>query len=244
MKDLRNLQDNDLKMILNQESEIQGLERRQVPRVSLGSEQFKMAGSGRIYSVADLSETGLALWASDPAEWVEFSVGMKLEGTLRVREEKFSMEMQIRNRSKNRVGCEILNSSQAWLDAIQRFLDPESLGKSLKPIPSLDRRVLWYFGASGTHLSFRRLSDGQFDQLTLCYLGNLVQWDVDGGVQSGRLVSSDLPSELRGIFRLDTLFFEPDSSMDKRKLEIAKKVILSAPIPDDIKGWGARQFSR
>jgi hypothetical protein len=245
MKDLKNSVDNQLKVILTPRPDAHpGQERRQLPRVILGTEQFKMAGSGRVYSVADLSMTGLALWGSDPAEWGEFSVGLKLEGTIKIREERFPLEMRIRNLSKNRAGCEFLSVSPAWVEALQNFFDPESLGRSLKPIPSMDRGMLWYFGASGTHLSLRRLSDGQFDQLTLCFLGNMVQWDAEGGIRSGRLVSSDLPSELHGIFRLDTLFFEQDSSMDKEKLEVAKKVILSAPIPEDVRGWGSRQFSR
>ncbi len=245
MKDLKNSNINSLEVILTQAPDPNlGLERRQVPRMSLGSEQFKMIDTGRVFSVADLSRTGLALWTSDASELAEFSVGMKLDGTLKARAEKLSVQIQIRNLSKNRVGCEFLGVSSALTEACERFFDPVSLGQSLKPIPSLDGHMLWYFGISGTHLSLRRLNDGQFDQVTLCFLDSLVQWDAERGLQSGRLVNPDWQSELRGIFRLDTLFFKPDSSMDKERLGIAKQVLLNSHLSEDVKGWGMRQFSR
>lgn len=248
MKDLKNSKGERFQLITSENTkhapEFSGLERRRVPRISLGTEQFKMAASGRLYTVADLSAHGLALWAPDPAEFTEYAVGMTLEGVLKVGGGKFPVRIKIRNRTKQRLGCEWLAPATDLLEAVQRCFDPEILGKSLKPIPSPERNFLWYFGLSGTHLSLRRLNDGQFDLLSLCFHDAYVQWTAQSGVQSGTVVVADFPEETQGIFRVDTLFFKPDSSMDKKKLEIARKVISSSPLPEEVKGWGVRQFSK
>ncbi len=245
MKDRKNGNGSHLDVILADEPLAHsGRERRQLPRISLGTEQFKLVETGRLFSVLDLSLSGLALWTVDSSDLTDFSVGMKLDGTLRVRDEKFLIQVCIRNLSRNRVGCELIDPPASWGQVLKSFFDPEVLGRSLKPLPALNRSLLWYFGLSGTHLSFKRMNDGQLDQLTLRFLDSLVQWDTEQGIRSGRLVNSEWPSESQGIFRLDTLFFEPDSSMDRERLEVAKKVILSSRLPEDVKSWAARQFSK
>ncbi len=248
MKDLKNSKSNSFKVISTPQQEAGpgalDLERRRVPRLNLGTEQFKLNATGRLFSVIDLSQTGLALWASDPVELVEFVVGMRLAGVLNLGQIKFPVEIHVRNHSKNRIGAEFVSPSHEIGLAIHQSFDPVALGKSLKPIPAMERGELWYFGASGTHLSLRRLNDGQFDHLSLCFGDSLVQWDSEQGLQSGNLIQSESPGELRGIFRLDTLFFKRDSSMDKEKLERARQVLMHSHLPNEIKGWGVRQFSR
>ena len=220
------------------------LERRLLPRVTVGSEQFKLAANGELFSMIDLSETGLALWIPDPASFKYFVVGFTLSGWIKLRHQKFAVELKVQNRGQDRVGCEFHNPSAELTASLRQFVDPVFLGGGLKPIPAPGRNTLWYFGPSGTQLGFRRHREGQFDQMSLYFLQSFVQWESGLGMISGKVLASDFRSEIQGVFRLDTLFLEPDSSIDHEKLEIAKKIILSSHLPEELKGWGVRHFSR
>ena len=123
-------------------------------------------------------------------------------------------------------------------------LDSKRLGESLRLIPALDRQVLWYFGAFGAHLSLRQDSHEGFDQMVLCFADSLVQWDSQGGLQSGRLIQAWSPGELLGIFRVDTLFFEPDSDMNEKRLIKAREILMHSHLHEKAKDWGIRLLTR
>lgn len=221
-------------------------ERRQLPRLCVTSEQFRLADQRKFYPVSDLSEGGMGLWIYDPEDLKTWRVGELRAGNLNFNRQKHSVEVRVRNISQDRVGCQFITLGEATRAALIQFLDPKALGMELKPIPvpipSMQMNTLWYHGPSGTDLLLKRWTDGQFQKLTLFLLGTFVQWDAQEGVTSGRTLPSRWRSELHGIVRLETLHLFADAEPDPGKLSIAKKVILSSNLPKDLRTWCLRHL--
>jgi hypothetical protein len=226
-------------------------ERRNLPRLCLTAEQFRLSTSRKLYSIYDLTERGMGIWLTDSEDRQQFVVGWVLDGHLNLKGKKFAVQAKIRNLRSDRIGCEFQELSPAASQAITQFLDPKMLGSEMKLFPASDRDALWYHGPSGTDLLLKRVltreshsEEDQFHQLTLYVLGSFIHWDKEEGVSTGRVTLSDEKSELRGIIRLEALLLYPDSKTDLGKLSIAKNVILSSNLPQDLKTWCIRQLER
>jgi hypothetical protein len=215
------------------------------------SEQFRLSSHGKIFSVVDLSKKGMGFWLLDLDDILLFSVGLLIHGTLNVRGEKYSVKARVRNLRSDRVGCEFESLSESTLRSIEKLMDPQVLGKEMKLFPSPGRNSLWYHGPSGTDLLFHKAGqetrekepiENEYESLILYVLGIFVQWEKEHGVSTGRVILSDQETEVRGIIRLETLFLQPDPSVDLEKLSIAKKVLLSSNLPEDLQSWCVHQL--
>jgi hypothetical protein len=186
----------------------------------------------------------MGFWLLDADDRALFVVGALLEGLLNLAGEKHPVRARVRNISRDRVGCEFEDLLDTTQKGIAKFLDPTTLGAELRPIPSAEAGTLWYHGPSGTDLLLKRKTDGQFDQLCLYFLERFVRWDTEEGLVTGTSEASSEPCEIRGILRLETLLLHLDSSQDSDKLRIAKTIILSSNLSQDLKSWCVRQLER
>lgn len=220
--------------------EEQGSEKRRVTRLSLTTEQFRLSRNGKIFSVVDLSTDGMALRVLDREDLVLFPVSSQIDGFLNLRGQKYSVQARVRHLGSELVGCQFDRLEGDVIQALTRFLDPVALGSELKPIPSTENGTLWYHGPSGTDLLFWRGTDGQYKRFALFMLGSFVQWDSESRLRTGRVRSSFEQSEIRGVFRFETLLLDPDSRPDQGKLSVAKTLILSSNLTQDLKKWCLR----
>ena len=218
-------------------------ERRRLPRINLSGEQFRLAQTGKIFSVTDLSERGMALRILEKEDFLLFPVATVLQGVLNLKGQRHELTARVRHLGADAVGCEFEGLNPLVLTAISTFLDPAALGKELKPIPSSEGvGTLWYHGPSGTDLLLKRGADGQYHRMTLYVRGSYIQWMQEGGLTTGRTRSSDEAGESRGVLRFETLFLEVDSQVDSGKLAVAKTLILSSNLSEDFKNWCVRKL--
>ena len=227
-------------------------EKRRRPRIALSSEQFRLGATGKLFQVLDLSNEGMAFRVIQREDLGILPVQMQVDGILNLRGEKFYVKARVIHLPGNSVGCEFTDLPGPTIEALGKFLDPDVQGKSLKPIPAStggggSGGTLWYHGSSGTDLLLHRGLDGQFHRLTLYLLGSYIQWDDHEGMATGRASSSqnrsDFRSEEWGIIQFETMVMTPDASADPQKLGIAKALILSSNLPEDLKQWSLRRFA-
>jgi hypothetical protein len=214
-------------------------ERRRRPRLSLSSEQFRIEGDGKTFSVTDISEDGLAIRIIDADDFGRFTIATRLRGTLNLQREKFPVELIVRRVSSaggGQIGCQFVDLKAEVRLALARCLDPSVLGAELRPIPA-DGNQIWYHGSSGTDLLIGRAVDGHLYRMTLYLLGTYIQWEEEQGLKTGRAVPGREATETRGIIRFENLVLEADETPDPAKLRIAKTLVLSSNIPQDLKGW-------
>ncbi len=219
-------------------------EKRQLPRLCLSSEQFRLTQTGKLFSVANLSAGGMSVWLMDRSDLSFFVIGQMHSGVLNLNREKVAVQTIVQNFTSDRVGFKFENLSEDSAKKIAQFLDPSFLCAEWKLLPSHKNDTLWFHGRSGTDLLLQDLVDGQYQKLSLYILGSLIQWDHKKGYSTGRVCASSEQSDLRGILRMENLFLILDPQPDPGKLDIAKKVILSSNLSQDLKNWCARQFER
>ncbi len=218
------------------------IERRRLPRLNLTTEQFRLGANGKIFSVADISSEGLALRVLDRSDLVLFPVEMLCEGTLNLSRQKFACSVRVKHVGTERIGCRFEDIGTDLRQALDKLLDPNELGRELKPVPAVEPGTVWYQGPTGTHLLLSRGMDGQFFRLALFFLGNFVRWEEAGGLSTGRVSSAFEPSEVRGVVRFETMLFDADPQPDHGKLQVAKKILLGSNLPKDLISWCARQM--
>jgi hypothetical protein len=222
-------------------------EKRKKPRIHLSSEQFRIDQTGKLFSVVDLSHDGMAFRILNMADLTMLPVATEVSGILNLKGEKHSVKAQVKHLGPRVVGCQFIDLSASARAAIEKFLNPTELGRELKPIPSSDSGVLWYHGPGGTDLLLSRAMDGRYHRMTLFVLGSYVQWDEETGSTTGCAVSSedrcDQRNEEWGVVQFETMVLDPDAQPDPDKLSIAKEVILSSNLPQDLKKWCVRQLS-
>ncbi|MGZ3700108.1 MAG: PilZ domain-containing protein [Bdellovibrionota bacterium] len=228
--------------VISNADQLRGAERRRLPRLSLTAEQFRLSSNGKIFSVQDLSVEGMAIRIIDSEDLRLFTVGAKFEGLLNLKGNKYTVRGHVRHVTRELVGCEFGELDEPVKSALQSFLDPAVLGQEIRPIPSAERNSLWYHGPSGTDLILHRGNDGQYHRMMLYVLGSFVQWEQEKGLSTGRTDIGPETGETLGIVRFDTLLLSPDPELDRGKLQIAKTLILSSNLPQDLKGWCVRHL--
>ncbi|HLD99041.1 MAG TPA: PilZ domain-containing protein [Bdellovibrionota bacterium] len=236
----------NLEVVLN-EQDVKALrkridERRRLPRLNLAGEQFKLS-TGKIFSVSNLSNDGMALRVLERADLEFFPIATRIQGTLKLAGQKFETRAIVRHLGGDAVGCQFDGISEDLKAVLARFLDPEELGRELKPIPASELGAVWYRGPSGTNLLLWRANDGQYRRIALFVLGNYMQWDESSGLTTGQTHASDECAEVRGIVHFETMLLDVDEKPDPKKLEVAKKLLMSSNLPQDLKKWCVRQFS-
>jgi hypothetical protein len=229
-------------------------EKRKKPRIHLSSEQFRIDQTGKLFSVVDLSVGGMAFRILDLSDLAILPVATELSGILNLRGAKFPVRVQVKNIRSRVVGCQFIDLATSTRAALEKFLDPAELGRELKPIPTAqgahgsgEGATLWYHGPGGTDLLFSRALDGRYHRFTLFVLGSYIQWDEEGGATTGRAVSSDDRRDQRGeewgAVQFETIVLDADSQPARDKLSIAKDLILSSNLPQDLKKWCVRQLA-
>ncbi len=221
-------------------------ERRSLPRVSLSSEQFRLAANGKVFAVADVSLEGMALRLLSVEDRVLFPVGMAIEGSLKLGPRRHRIQAVVRNLRGDHVGCEFVKLESEVRQELVRRLDPADLGQTLRPMPTpvgladgpLD--WLWFHGHCGTELLARPAEQGKLKRLILVLWGTqFVEWCAHSGLNTGVVRFADSQSSAQGVFRLASEWFESDATLDPAKLHLAETLLKHANLPDGWKAWTA-----
>lgn len=220
----------------------ESIEMRRRPRVSLAAEQFRLSSNGKVFSIADLSTEGMALRVLQHEDLMIFPVAMKIEGVLNLKGIRNPIHARVKYVGKERVGCQFEDLLPEVKKEIEVFLDPQILGRELKPLPSHETGSLWYHGPSGTDLLFWRGIDGKFLRFVFYFHGSSVCWDEDSGVVTGKIQEIDSIGETQGVIGFEYLMIQKDVRPDPQKLDIAKALVLSSNFPEDMKNWSVRHL--
>jgi hypothetical protein len=218
-------------------------ERRRLPRLNLGGEQFRLQANGKIFAVCDLNAEGMAVRILDPEDLRLFPVAARVEGTLNLQGDRVPVKAQVRHVRVDRIGCQFTELNPSAQDHLRRFLDPVHVGGQLKPLPVSEGSTIWYHGPSGTDLLFWRGVDGQFRRAVMHFLGQYVTWESDEALATGLADPAGEHSEVRGVVRFETLRLHADEKPDPAKLQIARQLLQASSLPEDLRKWCLRRLA-
>jgi hypothetical protein len=217
-------------------------ERRRVPRLNLTHEQFRLDG-GKVFLVSDLSEGGMALRLLESSDRGLFPPGAMLNGTLNIHGERVTLRARVKHVGQELIGCQFHELDDRTVAKLKDLFDPKRLGQDLRPIPTQEDGPLWYHGMSGTDVLLWRQMDGRYHRFMVYVLGSYVQWEEEKPVVTGRVASAFERSEVWGVVRFETQILSPDPRPDAGKLSVAKTLLLSSNLPQELKKWCGRQLS-
>jgi hypothetical protein len=218
-----------------------GAEKRLLPRLTVSHEVYRDSRSGKFFAVADLTRRGMAIRVIDRADFFHFMIGADIEGILNIRREKFQVAGKVRHLGKDLVGIEFTPLPASVEHALASYLDPVILGQDLRAVPTGDDSML-YASTSGTEVLFVRDRAGRCIRLTVMILGSLVQWEQSNGLRTGTIRNSYEESLNTGVTRLDTMLFDEDRSIDPQKLNLAKQLISSSNLSEEMKKFCLIRF--
>ncbi len=205
------------------------IERRQVPRLGLTYEQFKLKKTGKVFSVVDISERGMGLRLLMPEDHAYFQQGDLIEGEVNLHREKFSVRAKVRNTQDDLVGLEFEPLSEDTKEAVESLLSPENLGRSLKKMPVAIEGMIWFHGSSSSQLVLRMERGSDVVSWALYFLGSYVSWGKLTGISTG--LAHFVPGSEDG----ESALHRPDNAIDLGKLEQAKRMIASSTLTDALK---------
>lgn len=226
---------------------------RRFPRLSLTSEQFRLAENGKVFGVADLSKSGMALRILDSADLAQFPVMHEFEGTLNLNQVKVPIKAVVRNVRKDLVGCELMEQETVSQGKIGAFLDPARLGAELKAVSVEDpghdsdkkeQTASWYHASSGTDVLIWKNESGEPVRFAIFILGSFIQLNPTEGLVTGRIAAAaDVESVGTSLIRLETMILDPDLKPDPGKLEVAKTLVLSSNLAQEVQDWMIRKMA-
>ena len=225
---------------VTEEKTFSDMERRKIPRIDLASEQFRLKANGKVFPVINLSPVGMALRVIDKNDLVLFTVGRKVPGTLNLRRQKFEVPAKVVNTRLGTVGVEFtwedLEGDDPTEENLKKSLDIDLLASELHRVPTNDlNKAIWFHGPSGTDILYWRGGTGQIEGFAIYILGSFIRWEEEQGITTGRCVAQDDGEHSSTVIHLVTMVLDPDSQMDPDKLAIAKKLVLSSNLPQDLK---------
>lgn len=220
------------------------MERRQLARLNLSKEQFRLAENGRIYSIIDLSNSGLALRMLESDDLELFPVGRDVEGHINLLGRRIPVQLQVRHVRSDLVGLNFVDLADESGEVLDVFLDPKTLAKDLKRMPSPVMRTQWFHGHSGTELVFYEADDAEIYRFLFQIHGTYVQWDKDEGIQTGKILESDERSQVHGVIRLETLLLDCDAKPDPKKIAVALILAESSNLPASLRELSQKRLKK
>lgn len=226
------------------------VERRKIPRVSLSSEQFRLASNGKIFAVADLSAEGMALRLLSFEDRVLFPLGTAIDGWLNIDRRKHRVKADVRNIRGEYVGCEFSELGSEVRAELSRWLDPIELGQTLRLMPTpvgfggAAMEWIWHSGRSGTAV-LGKVTPGidganreELEKVVVVLWGTqFVEWCLGKKPTTGAVKFVDDRGAVQGVFRVAPEWFETDSAIDPVKLNIARKLLEHSKLPESWKRW-------
>jgi len=213
---------------------VEHTEQRRLPRLNLSDEQFRFNENGKIYSVSNFSWEGMAFRLLDETDSFLFPVGREIQGILKMEDHKLQVTAKVTHVDSQQVGAMFKALDEKVSNVIREYLDPRHLGKLLKSMPTPNAEGLWLHGPSETEVLLRMRSDGSWGKMTITLLGQLIQWDNETGLQTGKLDPAGKKVTDHGLLHVGTFAFHPDGEPDVEKVQMALAMIECASIPEPL----------
>ncbi|MBI2606038.1 MAG: PilZ domain-containing protein [Deltaproteobacteria bacterium] len=227
------------------DSSLRLIERRKHPRFILTHEQFREVRTGKIFTVYDLSVTGLAIKV-EKQEWKE---GTIIQGVLNLHPESIEIMPRLVGYYGDRAALKLEALSTYSKSVLERSLSPRRLGTSLKLIrQKLPLADYWYHGVCNTDLLVRLSGDGGVRKADLFFANLYWGWSdassttakSAAGMTTG-ICQSFGPDRREPAFLadepvlLESIDIDHDHLPDPKKVDWARGIVESAQLDGRLK---------
>ena len=217
----------------------QGSERRQSVRVHLATEQFKLEDAKKVFPIFDLSLEGMSLRLLDVKDGDLFQGQEALKGFINLDHQKHPVSVVLRHYQAQMIGLQFSSeTAPESREAIARFLDPDEMGKSIRRIEEPNKNsqnLVRYRGRANVDLEFQMAGSKELSRFSIQLYNSYLSWDGQKGLETGHVRLDGNAEDHLDHLSSDHMVFIADSTVDSGKLAIAKSLILSSNILEDVK---------
>lgn len=227
------------------------IEKRKHPRFLLSGEQFRETKSGKVFSVYDLSQSGLSIKIED-RNW---KLGAPIQGILNLHLESIEISPRLIEYYGDRAALKFEALSTYAKGVLNRVLSPKRLGSSLKLIKEkLPLADFWYHGACNTDLLIKLEEEGALRKIELFFSNYFCTWDgtkVGSGTMAqlrtghcqslGKEQREDLLLSNEPV-KLETIQLDFDLKPDPTKQLWAKGILEATPLDSKLKSEILKKF--
>ncbi len=221
------------------------IERRRHPRFLLSGEQFRDVKNRKIFSVYDLSQTGLSVKV-DEILWQEGNV---ITGVLNLHPESIEVAARVLGYYGDRAALRFEGMSTYGRGVLSKCLSPNRLGKTLMPVrENLKVSDLWFHGACSTDVFLRLDDEGELLSIEVFFSNFFCGWYAgkpkpaqtdtveiteDGFLTTGLIQSAGADRILSagaelGPVSLEQLNLAMDPKVDPSKVDFAHALIMAS----------------
>ncbi len=228
-------------------------EKRRHPRFLLSGEQFREVRTGKIYSVYDLSLTGLSI-KIDEADSVSKELskeGAIIKGVLNLHPDSVEVAARVLTHHGDRISLSIELASTYTRSVLMRALSAKRLGASLKLVPQkLPLADFWFHGACNTDLLLRMdaANNSEVQSFEIYFSNFYCSWKkaedrfVTGRCQSiGREKRAEILTNDDPVL-IEDIQIDPDTKLDAEKVRWAKEILQSSNIDIPLKDLLLKKF--
>ena len=224
--------------------EPQGENRRREARYDLDTSiTVAVDFAGCLRPVVNVSTMGLGFVCDPPLPpehlGVEVSTSITVDGV------SYGISLLPLHQQDGVVGCRLVRASAEWHRAVDHFVDPFRIGRSIREIkkgllrPETDGfDIRWFQGGAGACDLFVWSDEtGGIGKVQLFYYVGTVEWSVEFGLRTGRLQEdAHFGFDKRMIAAEADLYgFSPE--LDDELLTVARRLLSASCVPEEIQRY-------
>lgn len=190
-----------------------------------------------LHQVHDLSLRGLCL-RFPGSSGTPPAIGSELDAKFVVGPKALPVRLSIVNQRGEFFGCRVVDPIADWIEIVSDIIDPCRMGRRLREIdPQYVRqdddayRTRWFQGGPACDLYLWSDSAGVLRRVQLFFNWQLVEWQFEKGLRTGR--ASNPPHTSAGYAAAD--LFQMSEAIDVSVLAAAQRLINSAKLPDEVR---------
>ncbi|MEW6055983.1 MAG: PilZ domain-containing protein [Bdellovibrionota bacterium] len=226
-------------------SKLRLMERRKHPRFLLTREQFRETKTGRIFTVYDLSQSGLSIRVEEKY----WPVGSTIQGILNLHPDSIELVPRVLGYYGDRAALKIEASSTYARSVLARALSPKRLGASLQLVrEKLPLADYWFHGVCNTDVLLQLNTAGDLAKVEVFFSNYYWSWSehsnavATGVCQSfGKEMRQDLLLAEEPV-KIESVDLSMDGNIDPEKTQWAKGILEAAPLEPRLKQLLLKKF--
>jgi len=207
------------------------VDKRQIPRLRLStSEFFKLEENHKVYAVHDISDEGFSIRILDPEDLAFYQIGKKINGELKVKNEKYSIQAEVRHTTHDVIGLFFKNPSELFLDVLKKLLNYNELAKELKEVPSFVKgNERWFRSHSLMNLVCSK------NKIFFHWGSHYVQWTERDGLETGEAFVTSEPGIQDGVVQMESLIIYKDITINIEKINESRQILVNSSLSEEVR---------
>lgn len=206
--------------------------RRIIERYNIDYKHLTILSDQNILIIKDISPKGFATGLAKQS-YDKFLIDDVYDGRIRYLGEAYDVRARVTWKHKELMGFELLRPTRQTVGFLSRLIRPVEIAASLKEVDSQfmqfeNENKAWFHGENETDLYMWYTPTGELIAWQLCLGDEFVEWQITGGIKTGKLNQSVL--DFGTPLSSDNAVAKRDQIIALEKLQLAQDIIMASNV--------------